>query len=314
MQHISIIAHLNAGGLKGRNALARLQSVCGKRGIDYKVYISMYHKHTKKLVQDIALKYKEDANHRLVVVGGDGTLNEAISGLLEKNIKYPICYFPSGTGNDFARSLKITNNEYIFIDNLFTTDITDIDVIVAKDNVNNNKLYSINGLGIGFDALVCTLTKKQDSKLLNKLKLGKFSYLANILEAFKSRETFSINVIYDNKEEVYTKVLLSTFMSKPYFGGGIKINPKKNINDGKISLIFARDVEGLDVIKAISHIFTTEKQFEKVDKLTRINGENFKIIINSQQLIQTDGEVHEMPAVDLDLTIDSYPFRITHKQ
>ena len=52
----------------------------------------------------------EEGYDTVICCGGDGTFNETITGLLEKNIRVPVGYIPSGSTNDFASSMKLSTN------------------------------------------------------------------------------------------------------------------------------------------------------------------------------------------------------------
>lgn len=312
MKSVSILAHLNAGGSHGRGAVAKLQAACNKQNIAYKLYISKYPKHTPKLIQEIVAENKNNNYNRIVVVGGDGTLNEAISGLVELKNSEPISYFPSGTGNDFARSLSLTNDEDKFITNLFSTEVTELEFIKAEDRYNDIDFVALNGLGIGFDALIANLNDKNKNSY-NKVKLGQLSYLSKIIDAFKKRETYSAEIIVNNKVYKFENILFSSFMKNCYFGGGIKIDPFSAKNNGEIGLVLAHHIKVRDIIKLLPHILFTGNHFDKSDKLTRISGEEFVIKIKEQQFIQADGEVSRLDNINLKLQLQKYPFYLVEK-
>lgn len=310
MKKLFILAHLNAGGSAGRNTLSMLQAECNKRNIEYKIYISQYKKHTKKLVAEVVCKIEDRENSRLVVIGGDGTLNEALESLVNENINFPIAYFPSGTGNDFARSLNLTKSISDFLDKLFTTEVTNLEIIKAKENYSDKIFVAMNGLGIGFDGLVSHLNDSSKGKS----SFGKNSYLAQIYNAFKNRETFDVRVILNsNYVREYKNVLLTTFMKNSYFGGGIKIDPFSTKNNGEIGFIIAYDITGKDILKLLPIILTTGKHFEKMDNFTRVGAKHINIEINSSQFIQADGEVSKLEKINMDIELINYPFYLVAK-
>lgn len=305
MKNIAIVTHLYAGGNRGKSVLSKLQSACNKNNIKYKIYISNYPEHTKTLIKEVANTIKNLKTDRIVVVGGDGTLNEAITGLKEENLEVPISYFPAGTGNDFARSFELEHDENKFIEKLFDSQVENIELI--KATINNDTIYALNGLGIGFDALVSNLVNI--SKNNRKLKLGRLSYLSKILSAYKKRALFSIDVVIDDMIKLkFDNVLFSTFMKNKYLGGGIKINPHARKNNNEISLIIAQNVNIDDVVKILPHILFTEKHFEKTEKLQKFIGKTFYISINTKNLLQFDGEIINLDNMELKLSITTYPF------
>lgn len=310
MKSISILVHLNSGGNSGRTILANLQSLCAKRNIDYKIYVSKYPNHMIELAEEVAVKNKDIENHRIVVLGGDGTLNEVVSSLVIKGIFEPLAYFPAGTGNDFARGQNITHDIEYFIDNLFSVEATKIKILSANSKIDNKNIVAVNSIGIGFDALVSYLNTKERNTVA---KVGRLAYLSKILDAFKQRNTYSVKISIDDKEHKFSNVLLSTFMKNGYFGGGIKLDPFITRDSEEISLIIAKEVEGKDVLKILPHILFSGKQFEKTNKLERIVGKKFNVLVEEKQYLQSDGEVDVYEKIDLDIKLIEYPFYLIGK-
>ncbi|MBF0713177.1 hypothetical protein HZY83_00435 [Gemella sp. GH3] len=310
MKNITIVTHLYAGGNKGKGVLSKLQSACNKNNINYKIYISNYSGHTKLLIKEASKSIKDINSERIVVVGGDGTLNEAITGLKEENLNIPISYFPAGTGNDFARSLNLEINEEKFIEKLFNSQEENVELIKAKDN--NEIYYALNGLGIGFDALISNLVNI--SKKDRASKLGRLSYLSKLLSAYKNRKLFSVDIIVDNVIKLkFNDVLFSAFMKNQYFGGGIKINPQAKENNNEIALIIAQNVNLIDVARILPHILFTEKHFKKTKKLQRVVGEKFIFNIKTKNLLQFDGETRKVNNINLEISITNHIFYLVRR-
>ncbi|MBU0278758.1 diacylglycerol kinase family protein [Gemella sp. zg-1178] len=314
MNSISILVYLNAGGEHGKSSVARLQATCNQRNIDFKVYTTKYPKHTKILIQEIALKNKYKENHRIVVVGGDGTLNEAMYGLHSLKEKIPISYFPSGTGNDFARSLKLTADAEKFIDNIFKVDLENLEFIEVS-NERGLAYVAMNGMGIGFDALISHLTNQDKKKnILNRAKMGKMIYISKILAAFRNRSVFDAEISVDNKEVYKHKnILFASFMKNQYFGGGIKIIPDAHKNSGLIYLALAKYISAKDILRLLPHVLKTGKHFEKTPKFTKIIGKEFTINVSGENYLQADGETDKIKDTKFNIKLATYPFYLVEE-
>lgn len=310
MKKISILVYLNSGGINGKSNLAKLQFACRENNIDYKIYVSKYPKHSKKLIKEIVVENINNPNHRIVVVGGDGTLNEAVYGLITNNLEVPIAYFPSGTGNDFARSLELTDDANKFICELFNVATEKLELIYAKNNENDNIYIGLNGIGVGFDALVSYLSKKNKSYIS---KFNRLAYLSKIMSAFKIAKTYDISINADDKEYLFKNVLLTSFMKNCYYGGGIKIDPKSYKNNGEIGIVVLKDVNVSNIPNIFYHTLVTGKQFEKTKNMLRLSGKKIDLTIKGKQYIQADGEVDILDNVNLSLTLVSYPFYLVGK-
>lgn len=95
---------VNAGAGKGqiKNHLLEILDIFNKAGYEPTVHITQCVLDAKETV-----KKKAEGYDILVCSGGDGTLNEVVSGMMELGIQIPLCYIPAGSTNDFAASLKI---------------------------------------------------------------------------------------------------------------------------------------------------------------------------------------------------------------
>ena len=85
----------------------------------------------------------------IIVIGGDGTINEAVNGLIRsgKSHYLPLGLIPSGSGNAFASDLNLNSIDQA-VENILKFNLMEIDVM--KINYNNSTTYSINtGLGYG---------------------------------------------------------------------------------------------------------------------------------------------------------------------
>lgn len=95
---------VNAGAGKGqiKNHLLEILDIFNKAGYEPTVHITQCVLDAKEKVKNRAEGYDV-----LACSGGDGTLNEVVSGMMELGIQIPLCYIPAGSTNDFAASLRI---------------------------------------------------------------------------------------------------------------------------------------------------------------------------------------------------------------
>ena len=83
----------------------RLRRSYRKKKLNIKFLFTKYQHHATRLVHDLT---SDSASHTIVVLGGDGTLNEVIDGIVYLD-KVTLGYIPLGSGNDFARGLGLPN-------------------------------------------------------------------------------------------------------------------------------------------------------------------------------------------------------------
>lgn len=314
MKSISILVYLDSGARTGRRVLSSLKTNCNKKKIKFKVYKTEYKNHAKTLIKTVIEESKKKEKDRIVIIGGDGTLNECMLTLSKLKEKIPISYISAGTGNDFSRALNLTEDCNRFINNLFEVDKKEVEFLKIKDREENNYV-AMNGVGIGFDAMIAHMTNEsKKKKLLSKFNLSLLTYKLKIISAYMNRKLFNAKIVEDDKKEKYHKnILFVSFMKNPYFGGGIKIVPTAKNDDGKISLVIAKNVNVIDLIRLIPHVLKTGKHFGKTEKLTLNTAKKFKIEIEGSSYMQTDGEINVIENSSLEINISKYPFYIVEK-
>ncbi len=94
-----------AGKTHGKASLYRVVDLFNNNGYEVTLLNTAYKGHATELVQEHGGGYE-----LIVCCGGDGTLNEVVSGMMRKGLKQPLGYIPAGTTNDFASSLKLSYN------------------------------------------------------------------------------------------------------------------------------------------------------------------------------------------------------------
>lgn len=191
----------------------------------------------------------------IIAVGGDGTLHEVINGIMNSppnRRKHIIAgILPTGSGNDFARTLKIrcdinslikslTNNEHILVD-------------IGKISLNNSDgaktiKYFINIAEIGLGAEVVKIVNSGSKKLNPTLNFFVASIKSFLTYKKKKIRVTSENFNYEGN------VLVMCFANGKYFGSGLQIAPHAIVNDGKLAVFLAGNVGLLDYLKNLSKI------------------------------------------------------------
>ena len=217
---------------------------------------------------------------KIVLCGGDGTLNSFINGIDGLYIKNDILFFAGGSGNDFLNdigetaSLKpIKINDYI--KNLPTVTI-------------NGKAYRfINGIGLGVDGYCC-----KEVNRIHKEKNKKANYALIALKGLlKAYTPVNATVTVDGETVSYKKVWLASAMKGKYFGGGIGIAPDQNRfeEDGTVTCLVGHDLSRLKVIWLFTLIFkgthTKHVKYVAVKKCHEI-----KVEFDRPTPMQIDGE------------------------
>lgn len=304
---INIVSHIGAGGNTGKKTLKSLLEYCDKKSISYAVNISEYKGHTIELVKKLSTE-----DEKLVLIGGDGTLHEAVNALKIIGSKKPIAYLPSGTGNDFARELKITSNPERFIDSLLELESPEELEIIKFTNLNSGNVgYSINSIGFGIDAMIIYLSSINTGKsILKKIGLGKLSYLHYIVSAVKKHKNFDVVLEINNEEYRFGNCLLALVTNHPYFGGGVKIDPYSTSNNNELGFVVANEIKFIDLVMILYRILKFGDHFEKYEKIKRIGSTSMIVRTRVPQYIQADGESQSPEVISMKFELEKYPFWI----
>lgn len=202
----------------------RIIKVCKKRNINYEIEIN----NVSKTTEDILNKYKR-TKHIIIAVGGDGTINRVLNGIVgTKNI---LGYIPYGTGNDFYRANKEVLNK----------GINTIDLVKINDK------YFINIACFGIDAVIGNNSEIIHSKIIPKKYRYKMGLLVNFIK-YKPRN-FLVSLNNKSYKDQYTTIVVC---NARYYGGGYKVSPNSNLNDGLLEVLLVKKTNKYDMARLIT--------------------------------------------------------------
>lgn len=283
------IVNLTSRTGRTKKSWALIEQELKKRQVSYKAYLSNYAGHVTELARMICNKQEEDIC--LVVVGGDGTVNEVINGM-EHFEKVRFGYIPTGSGNDFGRGLGIATKQPLEALNriLNAKEEFAIDIGRVVWNHGEDGRYFAISSGIGFDAEVCEMALHSKIKnVLNKIGLGKLVYLVLTIKSLMHMEDVDATICYDETEVCkLERMIFTAAMNQPYEGGGVPMAPDATCLDGELSVI---SVEHIPKIKRWTMLIRLLNK-----KHNRINGCHLKncksLTLRTEQpmVVHADGE------------------------
>lgn len=282
MKHLFII-NPEAGKGKTLDVLPIIKEIFRTRSDEYIVEMTKYQGHATEIVK----KYVEDDTFRVYSVGGDGTLNEIINGVVGSNSSVAIV--PSGTGNDFVRSIYDADME----DNILKRLIEGEEKLVDLGMVNDR--YFINIASVGFDAEVV-----YNSAAFKKLPMigGKLAYIMGILITLIKNKSRVFNVEIDGKKHDINSLLIAVANGRKY-GGGLLIAPDANITDGEFNVCIVKKISRLKILRFFpkvikgTHGTVSEVSFHKCKSI--------KISSNIAFPLNIDGEISIGNNIEFDM-------------
>jgi diacylglycerol kinase (ATP) len=165
----------------------------------------------------------------IVAAGGDGTLNEVVNGIGESATQVRIGLIPLGTGNDFARTLKLPRDLDQCLDLIRAGRTRAIDLVrVTSDRVR----YFVNVSAGGFSGLV-------NEKLTPELKStwGPLAYIRSAAAALPELRAYLTRIALDDKETLSESLYNVIVGNGRFVAGGIPIAPEAEPDDGLLDLV-----------------------------------------------------------------------------
>ena len=257
---------VNSRSKKSLNELNKIERVLQGKKLPYRVLKTSKTTNAKDLMNEIH-------GAELIVIGGDGTINEVINNYHGKEI----IYLAYGSGNDLARSIEFKKD--IEISRLLESKrFIEYDVGV----VNDRKFCS--GFDIGFNADI--IKRANGSKL--KKYLGKYIYLLQGVIGILMLKKYKAKILWDSGEITTDKLYLLNAMIQPYEGGGIKFAPNATGQDGKLHIMIMENMSLATFV--YNYLCLLLKKHNKMRKVKQITTNRLAIKTN-QKYFQIDGEL-----------------------
>jgi diacylglycerol kinase (ATP) len=186
-----------------------------------------------------AFDFKDDQLELVIVVGGDGTVNEVINGLIDGQHKVPLAILPAGTENDFATYLKMPQDVDKFCNMIKNFQIQEVDIGKAGSR------YFIN---VASGGILTDISFNVSSK--SKTILGQMAYFIEAARQLtESPELRTIGVKLQAKDHLIEEdILLFLISNSPSVGGFLKASPNASVSDGLLDVLVIHKQGLLDLV------------------------------------------------------------------
>ncbi|HIZ52517.1 MAG TPA: diacylglycerol kinase family lipid kinase [Candidatus Enterococcus avicola] len=286
MKKVVLIINPSSGGEKAKEyeALAKekLESFFDTVQIRY----TQKNGDAKRFAREAALEQYDS----VIVMGGDGTVNEGISGLAEQEYRPKFGFFPLGTVNDLARALSIPLDPKEAIKNFSLDQTTMLDV----GKINQDYFMNVVAVGTIPEAI-------NDVDSEDKTKLGKFAYFISGMKELLNTESHLFHLTIDNQEkEIKSSTILIGLTNS--IGGFEHLLPEAKVNDGSLHLIYLKDQSLVDTVKSLPDLLKgVQDSTENIGYLT------FKelrlSLVNSNESLTTNIDGDEGNALPIEVEI-----------
>jgi YegS/Rv2252/BmrU family lipid kinase len=203
----------------------------------------------------------------VVIFGGDGTIHRCLRQLV--NLQVPLLVVPRGSGNDFARALGL----YRWRDsiaawkrfiagtaNTWAIDLGVIDSLIQKsgstaahDTPETHYFCTIAGIGLDGEVI-------QRVNRLPRWFRGNGGYALTLPPALFRFAAVPVKIsphvpIHNQIEYGFHPTFLAAFANAPAYGGGMKIAPKAELNDGQLDICIIRDINKLKLLSVFPSVY-----------------------------------------------------------
>ncbi len=247
MKYFIIVNPTSGHGLGGKS-IQHIKSSLNEYGLDFTLVETerMWH------AADLAAGAARDGYDVIVCASGDGTVNEAINGIMrarkDGHNKSAFAVLGIGTGNDFAGGTGIPTNLNDGLKTLQENKRKNIDIGLVKGGDYPEGRYFGNGIGVGFDAAVGNEAVKV------RWTRGLLAYLIGVIKTvFLYYNPAQVEIILDGKETIHQVSLMISVMNGRRMGGGFQMAPESLPDDGLFDLCIAETASKGRILQMIPY-------------------------------------------------------------
>lgn len=317
MYHILVNPASKSG--RGKKIWKQIEPVLLKRGIPYEVYFSAK-------AGDVAAQTRRLSELkkpiRLIILGGDGTMNEALQGMNPIS-NFTVGYIPTGSSNDLARNLHIPRNPLLALEKILdgeSLSLLDIGLLQYESippkaerleelGTGRQRKFLVS-CGIGFDAAVCAEAMSSPIKAFcNRIGLGKLTYLGIALKQLITAPKAACDLWLDDEPEPIhlPNFLFIASMHHRYEGGGFMFCPDADYTDEIFDLCVVGNVPKPVILCALPTAF--KGKHYRVKEVDPYRARKVRIRTSKPLWVHTDGEA-KTQADGICLTISTEKLRI----
>lgn len=279
-RYLVVINPVSRGGHAMKEGAWLLKQL-GRLGVNHEAFITENPGHAENIVERWINKVDV-----VVAVGGDGTVNEVVNGMLAvPGCDKALSVFPAGTADDFCHNVGIPRDRNGALMVMLADNERQIDVIRFNDR------YAVVQLGVGVDAEIAyhTLSHK-------KIRIAAY-FAVGLRIVFKERLRNSPRSMrIESDSEVYEgRFLVAVFGNAPLYGRYVYWMPEAKMDDGVLNMSALGPMSPIPAWYLFMRCFNPEF---RSDKVIYDRSEGFQVELHEESFLQVDGEVYKYAAGD----------------
>lgn len=223
---------------------------------------------------------KTPVSERIILLGGDGTINHFINRLHGAVPKHQVYYYPAGSGNDFMNDVQHKAEDGMILLNPY---LESLPVVEAA----GERLFFVNNVGFGIDGYCCEEGDRLRSEGKKNISYSGIA-IRGLLGKFKpTRATITV----DGVQHHFDHVWLAPTMNGRYYGGGMKVAPDQDrLNaDRCVSVVALHCKSKLKTLMVFPSIFKGE-HIRHREMVSIFTGHEISVVFDRATALQIDGE------------------------
>jgi diacylglycerol kinase (ATP) len=276
-----------AGNGRAHGLAPRISAWLDDRGITARLMETRERGHAERLAAAAG-----DLGHdRVIVVGGDGTIQEVVNGLMVEPAgggapRPSLGLIPGGSGNDLVRDLELPLDPMGALALALGGHTRSIDVARATNAAGQARHFPVAG-GVGFDAQVAHVMFGHRWPW-QKGRIGYFLSTFIELMRYRNRRLLITVETADGTIEVDRTCLLVAFANGAYYGGGMQICPGAEIADGVLDICVAGDLSRWEALRLLPGIY--DGAHVGHPKVEFLRARSIRFAADDATLVHLDGE------------------------
>lgn len=243
--------------------------------------------------KDDAFNYCKSLNNKdydfIVSVGGDGTVNEVISGMIEGGLTIPLAILPGGTVNDFSNHLSLPTDANAFCNMIEKMNTISVDIGKVNDG------YFVNVIAGGMFSDISFHVSKAD-----KEKYGPLAYYVSGIRELPIQLNTNLHLKITADNETFEEQARLFIVTNTSQVGGFKgVTPNANIQDGQMDLLIIKKCNTAEMLSIIKdYTFNT---LNKCNFVRYIQAQEITIECDKNIIYDVDGEIGDKFPIHLSM-------------
>ena len=284
-----ILANPTAGGGLGREALPRLKAFASQKHWSAEFRSADSSTEFEQIAREDAAAGRE----RIFALGGDGTF-QALLNAVAGNTNVSIGVLPAGGGNDLAAALGLPLDPVRAAEMTLTDgEAVQLDAARARTGNGLERLY-MGGGGVGLDAEAARFA----SGVYRKMR-GRSRYLLSAIRALGRFHGITVRVSMQGSEQTILQAtaLVLGVLNTPSYGGGLRLAPEANLEDGRLDLVLLENLTALEIARMLPRVAISGEI--RTQRIQRFCVTQARIETDRPCAFHADGEIIGLTPVEI---------------